>query len=187
VGKELEYKIPFTGLKLGNHEFSFEINKTFFESFEYSDIIEANCQVLMNMEKQSTMLVLTFFVSGSVVLACDRCSDAMDVEIEGEYGVIAKYSDEGLPDTDEIVYLPSSEYQVDIKAFIYEFIQLSLPSKKVHDDGDCNEEMLNALDKYLVTELPEDPDADLIDDADDNEEQDVDPRWDALKNLNKEK
>jgi len=173
----------------------FEINKAFFESYEYSEIGEANCLVRMNMEKQSTMLVLTFYISGSVGLPCDRCSDKMDVEIEGEYSVIAKYSDDGLPDTDEIVYLPSSEYQVDVEEFIYEFIQLSLPSKHVHEDGGCNEEMMQALDEYLVTELSESseeedseagPDSDQSEEEDSNEI-DVDPRWEALNKLKKGK
>ena len=194
MGEKLEYKVPFTGLALGNHEFVFEIGNAFFESYEYSEINEANCQIRMNMEKQSTMLVLTFFISGSVSLPCDRCSDHMEVEIDGEYGFIAKYSDEGLPDTDEIVYLPSSEYQVDVKDSIYEFIQLSLPSRHAHEDGECNEEMMQALNQYLVTESPTSEDDEGFDDFDeseeeeenDSEESNVDPRWAALNKLKKE-
>lgn len=173
-----EYKIPFTGLKPGNHEFVFEVKDTFFGSYEYSEIEKADCRVVMNMEKQSTMLVLSFEISGSVGLPCDRCSDDMEVEIGGEYGLIVKFSDNDLPDTEEIIYLPSSEYQVNVKEHIYEFIHLSLPAKRVHKEGECNEEMLQALNEYLVTD-------EVSDGSDEDPEQNsVDPRWEALSKLN---
>ena len=32
-----EFTIPFVGLKVGKHHFDYEIDKTFFEHFEYED------------------------------------------------------------------------------------------------------------------------------------------------------
>lgn len=179
-----EYKIPFTGLKLGHHEFIFEVTETFFESCEYSEIDRANCQVRLNMEKQSTMLVLNFFISGSVVIPCDRCTDDMEIQIEGEYGYIAKFSEEPRLDTEEIVYLPPSEYQIDVKESIYQFIHLSLPSKRVHDEGECNEKMIETLDKYLLVDIEPEALQDLQEDS--QESSNVDPRWEALNKLRKE-
>ena len=177
-----EYKIPFTGLKLGNHSFRFELGNTFFESFEYSEIEQSSCIVDLNLEKQSTMLVLTFQVSGSAILPCDRCTDEMDVDLEGEYNLVVKFSDEDVQDSEEIIFLPTSEYQVDVERHLYEFVHLSLPSKRVHEEGECNTDMLDALDEYLVHE---DMSSETDEDSDSNDDgnEDVDPRWAALKDL----
>lgn len=175
--RKQHYKIAFTGLKLGVHEFMFEVTETFFESYEHLEIEKANCQINLTLEKQSTMLVLSFDITGSVTLPCDRCSYPTEVEVEGEYGLIAKFSEMEIQNTEEIIYLPPSEYQIDIREFLYEFIQLSLPIKKVHSESACNQGVINNLDKYLITENQEDKDLE--------NNSGVDPRWAALVKLKK--
>ena len=175
--RKQHYKIPFTGLKLGVHEFSFEVTETFFESDDYLEIEKANCHVNLTLEKQSTMLVLTFEISGLVTVPCDRCSYPTEVEANGEYGLIAKFSEMELQNTEEIIYLPPSEYQIDIQKFIFEFIQLSLPVKKTHLEGSCNQDVMKTLDNYLITENQSEKD------SEDNSG--VDPRWAALNKLKK--
>ncbi len=133
--------------------------------------------VTMDMEKQSTMLVLHFEVSGNITVPCDRCSDELEVDLEGNYRLIVKFSDDDAIDTDEIIYLTSSEHQIDVEDFIYQFIHLSAPAKRVHPQGKCNEEMMEALEEYLVTEKPEDS---VEEDSKSDKE---DPRWAALKKL----
>ena len=113
--RKQHYKIPFTGLKLGVHDFSFKVTETFFESDDYLEIEKANCHINLTLEKQSTMLVLTFDISGLVTVPCDRCSYPTEVEVEGSYGLIAKFSEVELQNTEEIIYLPPSEYEIDIR------------------------------------------------------------------------
>jgi uncharacterized metal-binding protein YceD (DUF177 family) len=173
------YKIPFAGLKPGVHEFNFEVTETFFESYEYSEIEKADCHIKLTMEKQSTMLLLTFEVAGTVELPCDRCSEVLDITLNGEYGMIAKFSDVETQNTEEIIYLPISEYQIDVREFIYEFIQLSVPIRKVHKEGECDEEMIESLEEYLISENSNEQDSSNITEGD--------PRWEALKKLTKEK
>jgi uncharacterized metal-binding protein YceD (DUF177 family) len=52
---------------------------------------------------------------------------------------------------------------------IYEQVVLSTPSKVVHPEGECDEEMIQQLNKYKVSEA--------------NKET-IDPRWEKLKKLN---
>lgn len=175
--RKQHYKIPFTGLKLGVHDFSFKVTETFFESDDYLEIEKANCHINLTLEKQSTMLVLTFDISGLVTVPCDRCSYPTEVEVEGSYGLIAKFSEVELQNTEEIIYLPPSEYEIDIREFVYEFIQLSLPVKKMHPEGACNQDVIKNLDNYLITENQSEKD------SEDNSS--VDPRWAALNKLKK--
>lgn len=172
-----EYVIQYSGLKLGTHAFAFEIGKKFFEDFEYSELIDCKVQVKMDLEKSSSMLVLLFDIKGKATFPCDRCLEPVELAIKGDYRQVVKISDYEESDVDdEIVILPSAEYEIDITKFIYDFIMLSVPYKKVHKDGECDQEALRRLDDYLVEESGDDTDVQ-------NDEEDVDPRWKALINL----
>ena len=82
------------------------------------------------------------------------------------------FGEEESEDENLIVIAPES-YQIDLTQHLYELISLSLPAKMVHEDGDCNEEMVELINKYKQ------PSSDSNSDDDD-----IDPRWSALKNLN---
>ena len=64
--KHKEFVIPFSGLKQGKHEFDFEIDNTFFESFEYNEFNGAAINLLVLLNKSSTMLELEMTANGTV-------------------------------------------------------------------------------------------------------------------------
>ena len=66
-----EYLIPFVGLKLGKHQFEYQINKTLFDHFDYDEFENAAIQVDLVLEKKSLMLELHFKHKGSVYVPCD--------------------------------------------------------------------------------------------------------------------
>ena len=68
-----EYRIPFLGLKPGQHEYEFEVTDAFFEEFENSEIDHADIKVDIMLEKQINMMVLHFKLSGEVLSSWDRC------------------------------------------------------------------------------------------------------------------
>ena len=74
---------------------------------------------------------------------------------------------------DSIIVIHPDSYQIDVQHPIYEFLTLVLPLRTVHAEGQCNQEMLETLNKYLSSPKEEDENND-----------DMDPRWSALKNLN---
>jgi uncharacterized metal-binding protein YceD (DUF177 family) len=73
-------------------------------------------------------------------------------------------------DDDEIIFLPAEAYELDVSPFIYEYINLSIPLKKVCSEGgkECNPNMIQYING--------------VNDHS-NEETKVDPRWEGLKNL----
>jgi uncharacterized metal-binding protein YceD (DUF177 family) len=103
-----------------------------------------------------------------------------------------------------LIVLDFEAYELDVKMNIYELISVSLPVRVVHEQGECNPEMLELLEKYVINanddddddfddEDYDDEDFDDEDDEDDSEEgeddddnnnDDIDPRWSILKNLN---
>jgi uncharacterized protein len=166
------FAIPFVGLKTGLHEFEFDIDKSFFESLPYSLIENGRLIAYLELEKKETMLIANLEIDGFIFTDCDRCSEPLTQEIEGDMTLYYAFGEEESEDENLIVIAPES-YQIDLTQPLYELISLSLPAKMVHEDGDCNEEMVELINKY------QQPSSDSNSDDDD-----IDPRWSALKNLN---
>lgn len=164
--------IPFVGLKLGKHTFEFEVSDAFFESFEYSIVQAGTVKVELILDKKETMMIGEFSVNGTVNGLCDRCNDPVEVEVSGDYRLIFKFDDQPSDDETLIIVYPE-EFELDLKAYLLELITVSLPTRLIHKEGECNEEMLELLDEYMS----------YTDEEDDEDNGDTDPRWDALKKL----
>jgi len=160
-----EFVIPFLGLKEGVHDYAFDIDAEFFESFEYSEIEQGKVHVDLSLDRQERMLLFNFTFSGSVQLPCDRCLAMMDLPVEGENRLIVKFGPEWEEVSDEILIIPEKESQIDISSFIYEYIILLLPYTRVHpeDEALCDTQMLEKLGRHST--------------------EGTDPRWEALKDL----
>lgn len=168
VGKK-KYIISFNGLSLGKHEYEYNLNDTFFEELEYSEIKKGNVRIDVRLNKQSAMLILDFIIRGEVTLPCDRCGDDCDTKIKGEYQLLVKTGETTDESTDEdIIALSSKDGELDIAHHLYEYTVLSLPAKRVHKkESDCNQEVLKKLEEIKLSE----------------ENHSADPRWEVLKNL----
>lgn len=169
-----EYSIAFTGLKQGKHEFDFHIGDKFFDEIEYSPIKKADILLKVTLLKQETMLILEFNFDGTVNVQCDVCTDMFDLPVNGNNRLIVKLGKEDeMENEDEIISLPNEESSFNIEPYIYEYITLNLPLKKVHPADKngkltCNEQMVELLEKLSRKN---------------NSEENTDPRWDVLKNL----
>lgn len=168
-----EYIIPFVGLKLGKHEFQYNITNAFFENYEYSIVKKGDVKITFELEKKETMLIGTFFIDGEVTVDCDRCGDELRTPIKDEYQLIYKFATEPEEDESLVVVYPE-EFEIDIADSILEFISVSLPGRNIHPEGECNAEMMKVMQEYLMVSE---------DESENEEDEDVDPRWSALKNL----
>lgn len=170
------YSIPFTGLKLGKHQFDYEITDAFFDQFEYSLVKKGRLNCHVELEKQETMLILNFDISGTIDLSCDRCLAEYPQQVNITEQQIAKFSDEDTGDDEEIMILTKNDHEINIAGLIYEYINVTMPFITVcSDEGRtqyCDKDMLDRLNKLAAGEEQQN-----------NEE--ADPRWDALKKLNK--
>lgn len=170
-----EFLIPFAGLKQGKHQFEFDIDKTFFDGFDFDEYNDVNIKVNLVLEKKSTMLELTFKHKGTVNVPCDLSNEDFDLPVKGKLNLIVKFGEEYNNDNDEILVLPHGEHQVDISQYIYEMIVLSVPSKRVHPgikDGTVAADMINKLNELSPKEKQVE-----------EKKEDTDPRWDELKKL----
>ena len=169
--KGSEYEIPFTGLKDEVHHFNYKIGKPFFELLDYSDISDADLEVDLTLDKRETMMVAEFDIRGTVVTTCDRCTDDMELSISAHDELIYKFGEADLDD-EKIIMIHPNEISINVHHPIYEFAALQLPSKRTHEEGKCNPEMINALDEYLIIESNHNSE-----ERSDEDDEDVDPRW----------
>lgn len=168
-----KYRIVYQGLSLGLHKFDFKIDDKFFESLEYSEIKKGNLIVNVLVNKKSSFLELDFEIKGSVELICDRCLDEFNQAINYEGKLFVKFSEQEEELAENVICLSPLEYELDISQYIYESIDLSIPLRRVHPQDEngnetCNPEMLDKLKSYIINKPAE---------------QDIDPRWDGLRNL----
>ena len=65
------YDIQFVGLKQGHHRFDYEIEKSFFEFYDFDEFNDVDVKVELGLEKKSTLLELEFSLKGTVNVNCD--------------------------------------------------------------------------------------------------------------------
>jgi uncharacterized metal-binding protein YceD (DUF177 family) len=135
------------------------------------------------VKKTAVTFELGFTITGTVQVPCDRCLDDLTLDVNTKNRLIVKFGKEYSEESDEIVVIPEEDGEINIAWFLYEFIVLSLPAKKVHPPGACNKTMSSKLNKYKTRSADDDSDDDLDDDLDDNDDSFTDSRWDALKDL----
>ena len=176
--KELkEFTIPFVGLKIGEHQFDFNISKTFFEYFEYEDFnsVAINLEVLLI--KKNTMLEFTLAFKGFVNINCDITNEPYNQDLSGSFDFIVQFGDEFNDENEELILIPHGSYEFGIQQYVYESIVLAVPTKRIHpgiEDGTLHSDILNKLEELGLSN----EDENLI-----NEDEKTDPRWDELKKL----
>ena len=169
-----KYVINFAGLPKGIHEFEFEVNHEFFEQFENAIVQKITADVLVTLDKKDTMLMLDFTIAGVATLPCDRCLEEMDIELEGYNELIVKFGDHAEEESEDVIVIPSKAHELDVAQYIYEYITMLIPLRNVHEEDEtgnstCNPEALKEIEKYKIHE---------------EEEKKIDPRWEALRNIN---
>lgn len=172
-----EFTIPFVGLKLGKHQFNFELKKAFFEHFEYDEFNDAAINLEVILDKTSTLLEFTLKYNGTVNVACDTTNEPFDQEISGTYRFVVKFGEEFNDENEDLLILTHGTYEVNIQQYVYESIVLAMPSRKIHPgikDGTLKSDILDKLEELSPK---------AIEEKKAPEDDNTDPRWDSLKKL----
>ena len=183
MGKS-QYIIQFGGLPVGLHDFEFDVTDSFFNTVENSEVQKANIQVDATLTKQNNLLTMHFNIYGTVGVDCDRCLKAFDFPIDAEGDLVIKH---GSPEesTDEILVIPEGQEEFDVSHYLYEYIILAIPARRVPcelDDADnpdsyrdresfkCDYETLDKLNK-------------LATDSEEESESENNPMWEQLNKI----
>lgn len=164
-----QFVIQLGGLKANQHHFDFEIDDKFFEHFEYSEIKNGTIAVHLELVKEEKVLAFHFSFDGKVILPCDRCFKPVNLKINGTEHLIVKFGDGYYEENEELQIIPEGVNQFDISPFLYEYINLLLPVRRVHPEDEngnslCDPEIIKMLEQTSSAGEP-------------------DPRWEVLNKL----
>lgn len=149
-----EYAIAVSGLKDGQHVFHYEIDWRFFAHFDESQIQQGRFDVDVQIDKQPDHWLVTFDITGAMDTDCDRCMAPISLPVEGRHHIIVQYHEEDTTEMDEtdsdLIYVPRDIHSWNVAELIYEFVQLSIPVKRVYacredERPPCDEDALQRL------------------------------------------
>jgi uncharacterized metal-binding protein YceD (DUF177 family) len=173
MGKN-QYIVKFAGLPVGTHEFEFDVSGKFFEQFSDSEISKADIKVNLVLLKQNHLMQMDFDIRGTVELACDRCLISYDFPIETQEKLVIKHGDPE-ESNDEILVINEGDAQANISHYLYEYITLALPSRRVpcevDEKFDCDYDTLDKLNESESEEPEEET------------KEDVNPIWEKLNKI----
>lgn len=149
------FKIQFHSFGNGAHSLDFDVDDSFFTFFEESEISRGSVQVSVQMIKSERQLQFDIHLEGWVEVLCDRCLDSFEQELESDFRLYGKFGDGNSEEELDVVWIPRSDHEVDLSGYIYEYIILSLPIKRIHpedEDGNsgCDPDMLDKLSEIVL-------------------------------------
>lgn len=153
-----EFEIAFVGLKPGVHEFQYKINDNFFEEYGEQDFEKAEANVKLLLEKNNSFMILRFEVGGKAEVNCDRCSNELPLQLFEEFTMTVKMTDE--PDVmneqeedPDVFYISRGESHLDVKNWIYEFVNLSIPMQRTCEFENMDGPYCNAAARDVLKSL----------------------------------
>ncbi len=169
MDKLIEYQIPYKGLSIGKHDYKFHATDKFFADMQAEGIQGGDLNIEFVLDKQSRFMQADIIIEGTIKLICDRCLDVFDFKIDIDYNQLFKYGDTPEDQSDDMIYLNDEDYEIDTSKLIMENIYLQIPIRKVHPEdkngkSTCKTEQLKLIKSY-------------------EKRKQVDPRWEALKNI----
>lgn len=145
-----EFEIAFVGLKPGVHHYQYDIDDQFFEGYDQQDFRNTHATVKLELEKNNSFMRLRFDVGGSVQITCDRCNSELPFQLFEQFNLTVKMVDdpEVMNEQEEdpdVYYISKGDSHLDVKAWLYEFVNLSIPMQKTcefenMDGPHCNAE-----------------------------------------------
>ena len=177
VKKDAQFNLPIAHLALKTHYFEYELGRDFFAEFDPKGELIADGSLHADVEliKTDRLLTFHFHIEGTVRLTCDRSLDEFDQPLNLNNTLLVRYGDEAKELDDDVLQITPETQTLPLAQHLYDYIGLALPMKKLHPRFQNEpDENPAAETKLIFSTRPADGTAD-------DEE---DPRWAALKNLN---
>ena len=167
MGNLERFKIDLKGMKTDNEDFHFVLDDDYFDSLDTEEVSGGNIDAYLNVKKTGDEFLLTFQIEGNATVTCDLCLEPMSQYVETESQMVARFGDSYSEDGDDIT-VPADDGTIDVSWLFYELTALAIPTRHVHDEGQCDPEMLRRISELV---------------GDDEQEETTDSRWSALEQL----
>jgi uncharacterized protein len=170
------FTVNIVGLTNSVHSFEFEVGNDFFSRYGTELVSEGSLRAEVTLDKRETFIDATFVITGFVKLICDRSLDPFEYRVKTVRKLVFKYGDSDQELSDEIVMIHRDSDSLELGQYIFEFIALEVPIKKLHPRFQDEDEEDDSDGKIIYTSKS-------ASDEDSTDDGDIDPRWDILKKL----
>jgi len=164
-----QFELPISNLKPGINAFKFEINDSFFSEFPESPLSVGAGKCDVQIDQKVNLLTIDFKIDVDIELICDRSLEKFVFPIKVAKTLIVKFGDHSEEIDENMVVVSWDERLINLAQYIYEFIVVAVPMKRIHPKYATDDE--SDFDEIIYSSKSED------------KNQSVDPRWAALKKL----
>ncbi|MFN3839628.1 MAG: YceD family protein [Cyclobacteriaceae bacterium] len=158
------YSVHIQGLSYIIHHFHYDLDDAFFKQYGQGVLSQGAFQADVTLDKRETFIEATFQIQGNARLVCDRSLDEYDQPMRINRKIIFKFGDENKEISDDLLMIHRNTDTLKLGHYLFEFIGLELPMKKLHPRFSNEEES----EGIVYTS---------------GNQQGDDPRWDVLKKL----
>ena len=125
------FVVNLNELGRGESLYSQSAGKEFFESFGNQEILDADIRVEATILNRGVSVDVEAQIDGSVTVLCDRCLEPLEIPVGTDF---------------QETYTPEGA-ELDFRQEVYDFVCISLPLQRVHEDGKCNPDTTKFLSK----------------------------------------
>lgn len=169
------YSVNIIGLGNKVHQFDYEFGDEFFKLYGTNLVSNGSFRADITLDKHETFIEANFKVKGKTSLICDRSLDPFEYPVKFEKKIVFKYGDTDQELSDEIVMIHRDSDSIELGQYIYEFIGLAIPIKKLHPRYENEVDEAGTEGKVVYSSDDKTTDQDSSND--------IDPRWEKLKKL----
>jgi uncharacterized metal-binding protein YceD (DUF177 family) len=169
------FKINIIGLSHSQHQFEYHIGEDFFRHYGDRTVSEGELDVVVTLDKRETMIETRFEIKGTVKLICDRSLDPFQYPLKINKHVIFKFGDKDEELSDEIIMIHRDSDSIELGQYIFEFITLAVPMKKLHPRYEGELDLDDESEGKIIYTSGDDSPGD--------DDENIDPRWEQLKKL----
>ncbi len=156
------YSLPIKGLPDGEQLYHFKVDGNLFSNFrdtlsEEEQVLSADIDVEVRAQRRVGLIEILASFEGEIMTICDRCLAKLPLKLKFDSPLIVKFGapDEEVSDKsddEDVIVLSEDEHDLDLSQFFYDHISLALPLQKLHEEGECDEVMIEKLNQHLFKE-----------------------------------
>ncbi|MDR3273348.1 MAG: DUF177 domain-containing protein [Flavobacteriaceae bacterium] len=149
------YDLSFSGLTLGKHRFEFDIDRKFFDLFDFNqEFANPKIKAEIMLNKHSSFLELSMETSGTVSLICDISEVEFEQPVQNKIELLVKSGEEFDDSDEEVLVLPFGSHSVNVAQLIFESVIISIPMKHIHPkyQNGYHDEYTDLIEKYSPTD-----------------------------------